>query len=385
MWIKRITLLLCALSIALLVFCVQQTEPFLQYVISAPVISPGADEKTPESTLLPLLNTLSLYEESWQGVVSGTSMTVDKAFVSLQGVGGAAVTAHLTGEYGAADALPFRRLTAGRHFYPEELTQGAPVILLNEKLALALFRVSDPIGRSVLIDGQSYTVIGIIRQTRQAGQQEECCACVPLKALDAQNLQMQTLTVWAVPIQGAGAAAQLKNDLSAWQAGGTFYNLSKERSRALLPAWLAAVICGLLLIISAFSVFKRLILFLASDYRTRLSHAFAIQLIPRLLLCIFLGSSALAALLLLFYIWAQLALSMVYVFPEWIPAVPVEISDILTAWWNIVQESAAGIELRTQEVMTLRMLRILLRLPCIAFTLLFTHIHGAHRPLHSDA
>jgi len=85
---------------------------------------------------------------------------------------------------------------------------------------------------------------------------------------------------------------------------------------------------------------------------------------------------ALSGALAFFYGWTQLVLTMVYIFPEWIPAVPVEINDILTTWWQNAEITGGVIEWRTREIIVLRRLSALLRLPSLAFTLLFVHTHG---------
>ena len=72
-------------------------------------------------------------------------------------------------------------------------------------------------------------------------------------------------------------------------------------------------------------------------------------------------------------------LTMVYIFPEWIPAVPVEISDILTTWWQNAEISGSIIEWRTREILTLRRLSALIRLPSLAFALFFAQAHGILR------
>ena len=372
MSIKRlIALVLCAALAA--VCCVQiiKMPALYQYVIPAPL---PPDQQTDESETDMLLRSLADLSENWSGILSDYAVTSHTSHVLIEGVGGKAVTARLTGQYGSPNAQPYQLLTAGRRFYDHELESGADVILLDEQLALSLFRISDPLGRSVMIGEKAFTVVGILRHTRGAGDQEAYGAYVPLKALDM--LQAETLTVWAKGSKGAGALSQFKNDMRIWQSGGSLYDLKQEKARALLPAWLAACLCLMLLVISAFRSFGRLTLHLYRDYLERLSHRFAVQMIPRLIGSALLCLLALSSALTVFYGWTQLMLTMVYIFPEWIPAVPVEISDILTTWWQNAEVTGGVIEWRTREIITLRRLSALLRLPSLAFTLLFVHTHG---------
>lgn len=372
MSIKRlIALALCALLAVLCCWKIQKTPNLYQYVISAP---PAATEEAQESETGALLDSLSQLSENWAGIVSSCAVTSHTSQVLMQGVGGKTATARLTGQYGSPNALPDQLLASGRRFYDHELENGAAVILLDEKLAVALFRIGDPLGRSVMIGGQEFTVVGILKHTRGAGDQEAYGAYVPLTALSSQ--QAETLTVWARGVEGAGALSQFKADMRIWQAGGSLYDLYQEKARALLPAWLGACVCVMLLAISAFRGVGRLALRLYRGCRERLEHRFAVQLLPHFMGCVLLCLLALSGALLIFYGWAQLVLTMVYIFPEWIPAVPVEISDILTTWWQNAETLGGVIEWRTREVISLRRLSALLRLPSLAFTLLFVHTHG---------
>lgn len=372
MSIKRlIALALCVVLAALCCVQIVQTPALYQYVIPAPQLP---EKQTGESETDMLLHSLEQLSENWSGILSDYAVTSHASHVLMEGVGGKAVTARLTGQYGSPNAQPYQLLTAGRRFYDHELENGADVIMLDEQLALSLFRVSDPLGRSVRIGEKSLTVVGVLRHTRGAGDQEAFGAYVPLNALD--TIQSETLTVWAKGVEGAGALSQFKNDMRIWKSGGSLYDLHQEKARALLPGWLAACVCLMLLVISAFRGFGRLTLHLYRNYLERLGHCFAVQMIPYLIGSVLLSLLALSGALAVFYGWTQLMLTMVHIFPEWIPAVPVEIGDILTTWWQNAEVTGGVIEWRTLEIITLRRLSALLRLPSLAFTLLFVHIHG---------
>ena len=372
MSIKRIIcLILCALLILLCAIPILKTPALYHYVIPAP---PPPQEESQANETDALLQSLAQLSENWTGILSDYAVTAHASRVLMEGVGGKADTARLMGQWGSPNAQPYQLLTAGRRLYDHELENGADVIMLDAQLALSLFRVSDPLGRSVMIGEKDFTVVGILRHTRGAGDQEAFGAYVPLKALD--TLQSETLTVWAKGVEGAGALSQFKNDMRIWKGGGSLYDLHQEKARALLPAWLAACVCLMLLVISTFRGFGRLTLHLYRDYLERLSHHFAVQMIPYLIGSVLLSLLALSGALAIFYGWTQLMLTMVYIFPEWIPAVPVEISDILTTWWQNAEVTGGVIEWRTREIITLRRLSALLRFPSLAFALLFVHMHG---------
>lgn len=383
MSIKRIAALsLCAVLIALCVWQVYQIKPLLQYVVSAPEIEapaePAEGEKQDKkiSALEKTLQRIEQMAENWSGIISAYAVTSDAARINMEGVGARTAAAHLTGEYGGSAALPDRLMAAGRAFYPEELRQGDKVIILDELLAIALFRTGDPIGRTVRLENGEYTVVGIARHSRAAGDMEEYGAYVPLLALT--DLPMQSLTVWGKGVAGAGAQAKFKADMEAWQAGNLF-SLTKERSRAVLPVWLLLTTIGLLLLLMLYRAYGQMVLRLTADYRRRLEHCFAVQMTPRLAAYALLSALLLLALLLISYGWAQVLLWPVNIFPEWIPAVPVEISDILTTYWQNVSDTCGISELRSAQEMTLRMWHMILRLLCLLEGAVAVHSLGMLR------
>ena len=373
MSIKRaVVMALCAVLIALCIYQAYQAPALLQYVMPAPAL-PGKEAKvTPMEQALERLRSLT---ESWEGIISATAVTGEAAGVAMTGTRTA--TARLTGEYGSGAALPARLLRFGRNFYPEELRRGDKVAILDEQLAIALFRVGDPIGREVEIGGETYTVVGVARHARQAGDQEAYGACVPLLAL--KNAEMATLTFWAKPVAGAGAQSKFKADMTAFDAKGCLYSLGKERFRAVLPAWLMATTVGLLLLLALFRAYGWMVKGLYRNYQERLEHRFAVQMTPRLIAYALLGAWVLAGLLALCYGWAQLALMPVTAFPEWVPAVPVEVSEIMNTYWQNVRELGRASELRSREVMTLRMWRMILRPLCLLEGALAIHTLGRMR------
>lgn len=350
----------------MIAFCcaqVYETPELLQYAMEAPTVQTEQDAPSEVRRMLTEIREIS---EQWTGIVSHTAVTADRENAMLTGVGGRAITAHLTGEYGSINALPARLMRAGRAFYPEEVENGVKVMILDEQLAIALFRVGDPIGRTVVLEETEYTVVGVKRHTRAAGDAAPYGAYVPLKALDAAGANMDTMTVWGKAVQGAGAQTKFRTDMGNWRPGGCFYSLSKERTRAVLPVWALVTLCMLWAVIACFKRFGQLILSLVNKYKERLKVRFAVQLTPYLIGYTAYGLLALCGALLLAYAWAKVLLWPVAVFPEWIPAVPVEANDILETWWQNAQTDCRLIEFRTREVLSLRRWRMLLRILSMA-------------------
>lgn len=375
MWIKRgIALALCAVAIAFCCMQVLKVDSGMQYLVLSPA-EPAQDPEKPVPTQLSkLIDKLKTVSADWDGIISCWALSSQNESVSLTGKNAQTTTARLVGVYGNQAALPQQLARFGRLFYEEELKQGDRVMLLSESLAIALFRAGDPVDRMVSIGEEEYRVIGILRGGRTPGDHDEYTAWVPLLALDQTQFQTTTLTVSARSVPGSGAASQFKTDMNTWQSGGDLHLLSKERQRALLPARMLAAAIGFALLIRLFRLYKRWALALYQDYRKRLESLFVMQLLPRLL-----GYGVM--LLVAFGIWlgaayglVQFTLQPVYVFPEWVPAVPVEVSEILKTFWQNQASATRIVELRTPELLVLRFYRSVLTAVSVVAGFLFFSI-----------
>lgn len=377
MWIKRCAALaVCALLIALCVWQVWSVDDGMQYVILAPA-EPERDPEHPEPTRLSkAITKLGQMMDGRETVYSAWALAAQREETQLAGRSAQSQSARLCGLYGDQAALPAQFVSSGRLLYEEELETGENVMLLTEGLAIAIFRTGEPIDREVLIGETAFRVVGVLRRTRMPGEHDEYTAYVPLAALEKMGWQAETLTVSARPVAGAGAAAQFKSDMHAWQAGGDMHLLSKERSRALLPVRTLLTACGLCALGALMRKYKRLALRLLDDYRQRLKRCFAAQLAPRLaayiVLTLLCGAGVLAAL----YGLVQFALAPVYIFPEWVPAVPVEIGEIIKAFWSNQTAANRAVSLRTPEALTLTFYRHALLGLCTLCALMLSKWYG---------
>jgi putative ABC transport system permease protein len=59
-------------------------------------------------------------------------------------------------------------LTEGRFFTQEDWTRAADVVVLGHDIADSLFGTIDPLGRDVIIDGRTFTVIGVFEKQKTA-------------------------------------------------------------------------------------------------------------------------------------------------------------------------------------------------------------------------
>lgn len=361
--------LLVAFAAALTFGAIQaaQVGDHLQYLVPAPAqqasdsSSESGETKAPNQPIADQVQALSDSAEEWdtttmlRWTVGGV---IEKTTVS-GGDGSSDARVELVGKYGF-QVRP-KLLHYGRLPYEEELKSGRKVAVLDEDLALKLFRVADPLGRTVTIGSEKYEVIGIARHSKHVGEYQEYTAYIPLNSIIASTTMVDALLVEAIPKPGTGASVSFKSIVTGWMTGGSVFDLGKEGMSATL--WLRV-----LLFLIGMTVLLRFIAFMngrvkryGKRYRQRLQEKYAISLMPELsgvILLFIVGYAAAAglAVVLMNYI-----IQPVYTFPEWIPTVLVEWEDITKAFWNVWQDTAVMRELRTPEILRLRWLALLVQ------------------------
>ena len=329
--------LLAAFAAALVFGAVQakQVGDHLQYLVPAPAQqtedNSGEDGDTKAAPNQPIADQVKALENA-AGEWDATTMlrwtiggVIEKTSISGGDIS-SDTRVELVGKYGF-QVRP-KLLRYGRLPYEEELKSGRKVAVLDEDLALKLFRVADPLGRKVFIGGESYEVIGIARHSMRVGEYQAYTAYVPLNSVIETSTTVDALLVEAIPKPGTGASVSFKSVVTGWQSGGSMFDLGKEGMSATL--WLRV-----LLFLIGMTVLLRFIAFLngrvkhyGKRYRQRLQEKYAISLMPELTGAVLLfilgyGVSAIFAALLMNYI-----IQPVYTFPEWIPTVLVEWKDI---------------------------------------------------------
>lgn len=362
-WWQTALLLVFAALLLFAQWQIHVTGDHLQYLIPAPapMTDAGGEEDNPPPPNRPLKElqeSLAGVTEEWQGVMARWTLTgmVDRASFSGS-AGSAAGRLTLMGE----DGLMVRPLylRSGRLFQPDEIKNGDKVILLDEQLALELFRVSAPIDREVQLNGATYRVIGIVRHTKRVGDLTEYGAYIPLNSVIDQSLALDALMVEAEPLKGVGASVAFSNVMGVWQQGGTVIDLGKEGMAAGL--WLRVLV-----FLIAMTAVLRLIRWLnhrvgyyARRYRAQLQVRYAIRLMPELAGVILLFAMGYGAAALLTAAAMNYIIQPVYTFTEWIPAVLVEWEDIAAAFWKVWQTPATLRELRSPELLRLRWLTLM--------------------------
>ena len=382
-WQKALAaIFVCALVFAW--FSVESVGNHLQYLVPAPAPRQGGGEdesasSSPNAEIREMADQLKDHAEEWTGVMSAWTLGGVREEVSLSCDTGLSVQARLNLYGENAEAVRPLLIRSGRMFSPDELSSGARVMILDEQLALALFRVSEPIDREVDLDGNTWRVIGIARHTRHVGDYKEYAAYIPLMGVIGLPMQLDALQVEAVPIPGTGASTSFRTVMGTWRQGGSLFDLGKERMGARL--WLRV-----LLFVAGMTVVLRWIRYLNLRVRRsiragqiRLQRKYAVGQLPR-----FVGQGLLLALgyLLgagLIVLLMDLIIKPVYTFPEWIPAVLVEWKDIAAAFWGVWQSAASLRELRSPEILRLRYFTLLIQGCSAGLGCLLAIACGRHR------
>lgn len=351
--IRRFTLFVLLVGATLMAYaCIAvNLEPdVIEYMFAADEVSTVTDAEgnvAYTSDLTGQIEAMDGVREELAEAVKAVTLTGTTAQAVLAAENGdtASGTLYALGEDAFAVAPKFLR--AGRLFYPEELEKGERVMLLDEQFALAVFRMTDVIGREVSFGGQTYRVVGVLRHSRRVGEQGEYAAYIPLKAAEAAGVQLETLTLTAVPVENSGAMTAFKSAAVRLDTKGTFYDIRQEKVGATM--WARYLLCAL-----AFALLYRLLLrwtdgvrSFITRIRARLLQSYLPRLLPWMSASILWRALALAVIALsAAWVFTRL-IDPVYVYPDYIPAVLVEPEEMIKTFWNLQSQGASGAVYRT--------------------------------------
>lgn len=273
---------------------------------------------------------------------------------------GQSASARLLGIQSGYYALHQLTLNCGRLIYPDEMLTGDRVVIMDEQLAVSLFQYAEPLEQEVLIAGQKYRIVGIVRSGKRVGDEMDYSLYIPYRSLEKSELALTALVYEASPVQGAGGWSAFETAVQSLGEAGTTISLPKERMNAAMPFRMLAVLCGAAIGLFCLRLLNRAFRAVTGRYRALLRDQYA----ARLLWWIFwrgallaLGYAACAFVLARLFVYL---VEPVYTFPEWVPAVLVEPKDIQTAFWNVWQKPASMLEFRTPELLRLRFYRELM-------------------------
>ncbi len=314
----------------------------------------------PNQAITELQESFAAITEDWQGMMRRWTLdgVIERADFS-GGSDSAQGRLYLLGENG--QLLHPLYLRSGRIFLPEELRKGEKVILLDEQLALKLFRISDPIDWEVELSGIKYRVVGIVRHSKQVGDLTDYGAYIPLNSVIDTSLTLDALQVEADPLPGVGAAVAFSNTVKNWKQGGTVIDLGKEGMAAALWLRVLGFLAGMTAVLRFIRWLNHRVSYYGRRYRQQLRVKYAVRLMPELLGAILLFALGYGAAALLAALVMNEIIQPVYTFTEWIPAILVEWEDIADAFWKVWQLPAVMRELRTPELLRLRWLTLMVQ------------------------
>lgn len=388
MWIKRaILLILLCLLMGLFAFETSRLPSLLQYAFlpganlqPASNVQDAGDEEPEESA------PLSVFLEGWDTVLEGQQgnyaaavLSAHLPHASMSTLHGGNAVGELTALVGDLHALEPKVLVFGRQLYQEEADEGRAVAVVDEGLAIALFRQGNPVDLTFELLGQEFKVVGVVRHTRSLGDRAEYGLSVPLKAFRDQPA-WEMLAAHLSPVGGSGTRLALAGALSRWQPGGQAIDLVKEKYRTLLPLRFLLCAAALWLLRVGLSAAVRVSSRLIADSRERLKSGYALRLMPRFILAgLAIALMFAAGIGLIFYVLSAF-IAPVYIFPEWVPTILVEPREIAATFWDNRTAVTGLVSLRTRELLMLQTLRSILTALAIASgAMLVTPLHYLRR------
>ena len=334
---------------ALLAFSMD--DALLEYAICAPDVQTvsAADGSSHRETGLEMLIDAreDVFEQLGDGLAALACGGI-KGGTSVSGGGTTAEAALQAVELCWLETCP-RRILDGRWMDASELKSGAQVTVLDADLAFDLFGSESALERTVRILDKDYRVIGTVKHRRSVGERDACSAYVPLSAVAAQGIQLDTLTMYALPlartVMDQSFTAAMRD---AWGAG-SFYNLRKEAMGGMILTRLLACALGMALLWRLTNPLRGLAKRFRGEIAEMQRHGYARSyLLPsaaRILALIVCAAAWLAAV----YGVLCVAIEPMYTFTEWIPESLVELSALKAVFWSRAEDAAQLVKVVTPE------------------------------------
>lgn len=242
-----------------------------------------------------------------------------------------------------------RQVDAGRWMDSGELKSGAQVAVLDADLAFDLFGSESPVDREVEIGEARYRVIGTVRHRRGVGERDEYSVYIPLSAAAKQGIQLDTLTMCAVPLTRSGMDQSFTAAMESAWGPGSFHNLRKETMGGLLLLRMILFAIGMVI---AVRLVKGLFA-LARRFRGQIAalraHSYARRYLGPAIARILAVTGCAALLLSAIYGLLSFAIEPVYTFTEWVPESLVELSALRTVFWSRTADAARLVQVSTPE------------------------------------
>lgn len=353
-WLVALGALFTAFSLIMLV----KTPSLAQYIAPAPAEQQPLDEEDKaaatrgRSALRGLVDSWENNRAELGDVDSGMSATLYNTGVESS-ASQSDIATITCADAGWFDVYP-RYLLSGRLFSQAEHETGESVIVLDKQLAFKLFPTTEPTEGRVMLNGEWFNVIGVVRHSRGAGDGDEYGAYIPL--MTAARLGLQTnyvLLSCDAPSMGAVRAMENVAD-TVVGADGSFYYTDKEVMRVTMILRVVGILAALYVLGYALKVWNRRTAGLINGWREEILHRYFKAILPSVIgwsLVQLLGYGILAAAA---FCVLRLIISPMYMFTEWIPEVIVEWNKILTRFKELLTAAAAPVRYQTREYAAIR-------------------------------
>ena len=255
----------------------------------------------------------------------------------------------------------YERLMQGRYVSETDVRQAERVIVLDSGSALTLFPGADPVGQKVLLGGVLCEVAGVIRGGQRIGEADAHIAYIPITMADAQSLPVQTVAFLARGKSEIGSAILMRDTLSAREAGGSFYSLSKLKLGAVMPLRWLALIAGILLLLALLRRLNARAWSCVCRFAQELRLRYAYSLLPAMIAHALVYLLAYAALLGAAFLLMRFSIAPLLVFTEWVPEVVVELSSLTSRFWSLNAQNAVAARYVSREVCAIELGQGLLR------------------------
>jgi len=108
-----------------------------------------------------------------------------------------------------------REISSGRFFTSAEVNSSAAVAVIGTETASELFTTGSPVGQSISINGQSFTVIGVLASAGSSmTSNEDDTVVVPLRTLQRRVTGNQRVNTLLVSMQDGSDSTRLKASLT---------------------------------------------------------------------------------------------------------------------------------------------------------------------------
>lgn len=352
----RLLLLAGALMQLTAFLALRSMDPLVEYAVCAPDVQKVAEAAATSGESAPPMETgLEAMRRAREAVaerlgdaVSALACGGTRSGAGLSGGGKDAVASLQAVDLCYLETCP-RILAQGRWMDSAELESGARVAVLDEDLAFALFGSEDAVGQKIRLGEADYRVVGTARHRRSVGEADAFSAYIPLMAAAKQGIQLDTLTMYALPAASSGLEQSFRTAMEEAWGPGSLYSLRREAMGGMLLTRLLLVALGLALLARLGRRIRALARRFAREISALRARLYPRQYLPgaaaRTLAVAACGALWLAGV----YALLCVAIKPVYTFTEWVPESLVELSALKAVFWNRTADAARLVRVNTPE------------------------------------